>query len=214
MPVTKTFIIGTFSVPSIWIALITAFVIAYSAVRARFGKQIADLFGDAIFYLLIVWKLSVILTDFSTVIKSPLSIIYFDGGLVGFYFGLVAAIGRIFIEMKRKKFTITNIAALFTGVVIVQAVYQIMMVFLNEGGFVNQLVTVAMFTTFLLFLWVNIEKSVVWPFQLVLMFVSIHLFVAAFQVGGLTGAPFTVTVGLGIYFACILFSWRETEGQV
>ena len=96
MAVTKMFIIGSLTVPSTWIALITAFVVAYSAVRIRIGKYTADILLDAVFYFIIVWKLSVIFTNFNTVIKSPLSIIYFDGGILGFYLGLAGCWGSDF----------------------------------------------------------------------------------------------------------------------
>ena len=95
-----------------------------------------------------------------------------------------------------------------------QAVYQVMMVFLNEGEFIAQLVTVSLFTLFALFVWINIEKSKTWPFQLVLMFIAVHLFVAAFQDEGLTGTPVVATMGIGLFFAVSLFEKRESEGHL
>ena len=52
------------------------------------GKSMQKSIGDAFFYLVIVWKLSIVLTDFDSVLRSPLAIIYFHGGVVGFYLGL------------------------------------------------------------------------------------------------------------------------------
>ena len=49
-----------------------------------------------------------ILTNFNTVIKSPLSIIYFDGGIVGFYLGLVAAGIRILLKLEKEESIKTN----------------------------------------------------------------------------------------------------------
>lgn len=211
MPLTNLYSIGTLMMPSTWIALIIAFVVAYGAVRIRFGKQLAAVLADAIFYFIIVWKLSVILTDFNSVINSPLSLVYFHGGLVGFYLGLFAAGVRIVIEIKKHTLTAIEIAALFTGAVLIQAIFQVMMVFLNEGGLVAQIATVTIFTLFALFVWLMIGKSTVWPLQLVLLFIAIHLFTAAFQEEGLTGTPVIATVCMGLFFGTLLFKKRETE---
>lgn len=211
MPVTKLFIIGTLTAPSTWISLITAFAVAYSAVRIRFGKTVADILVDAIFYFILVWKLSFVITDFSNVIKSPLSVIYFNGGLTGFYLGLLVAVGKVLFEIKKKPLVGENIAALFAGAVIIQAVYQVMMALLNEGDIVAQIATVTLFTLFTLFMWINITKAGVWPFQLALLFLAVHLFVAAFQPSGLTGTPFIATILLALFFAVSLFektAWK------
>ena len=101
MPVTSFFTIGSLSVPSSWIALMAAFVVAYSAVRFRYGKKHAEIIGDAFFYLVIVWKLSVVLTDFDSVLRSPLAIVYFHGGVVGFYLGLLFIAGKIFMGYEK-----------------------------------------------------------------------------------------------------------------
>ena len=84
-----------------------------------------------------------------------------------------------------------------------------MMVFLNEDGFVAQIVTVLIFTLFTLFVWINIEKSATWPFQLALMFMAVHLFVAAFQDEGLTGTPVCSDNGYWIIF-CLSHLFEST----
>lgn len=211
MPLTNLYTIGSLMMPSTWLALVIAFVITYGAVRIRFGKHLADVLADAIFYFIIIWKLSVIVTDFSSVINSPLSLIYFHGGLVGFYLGLFAAGVRIFIEMTKRNLSAMEIAVLFTGAVTIQSVYQVMMVFLNDGALVAQIVTVSIFTLFAVFVWLMVGKSPVWPFQLVLLFIAIHLFTAAFQDEGLTGTPVIATLCMGLFFGTLLFRRRATE---
>ena len=46
-----TLLLVNLSVSSSWIALIVAFVVAYSAVRVRYGKKHAEILSDAFFYL-------------------------------------------------------------------------------------------------------------------------------------------------------------------
>lgn len=100
--------------------------------------------------------------------------------------------------MDNKKGLLTEgwLWVLFTGVVVVQAVYQVMMVLLNEGQLVVQLVTVVAFVCFALFYWIKGDGSL--PF--VWLFMAVHVFVAVWQPAGLVGTPFITTVLLGFLF--------------
>ncbi len=213
MPITNYFTIGNLSVPSSWIALIVAFVVAYSAVRVRYGKKQAGTLSDVFFYVVIVWKLSVLITDFSSVIRSPLSLIYFNGGIVGFYLGLVVAAGKILLDMKKGRLNANELQSLFIGVVIVQVVFQLMMVVLNEGELLAQVGTIAVFSVFAVFFWMNSRKTGDWAIQLALLFMAVHVFVASFQPEGFVGTPLVVTIVIGLFFT-VAFLWRSrTEGR-
>lgn len=203
MLVTHYFTIGSLSVPSSWIALIVAFVVAYSAVRVRYGKKYAEALSDAFFYLIIVWKLSVVITDFSSVIRSPLSLIYFDGGLVGFYLGLAFIAGKVLLDGKKGRLTAEGIRVLLMGAVVVQAVFQVMMVLLNEGQLIVQVVTVAAFTLFALFYWIKGDGTVLF----IGLFMAVHVFVVVWQPAGLVGTPFITTLLIGLFF--IVLDWRN-----
>lgn len=204
MLVTNYFLIGKLTVPSSWIALIIAFTITYIGVRLKFGKHIADTLADGIFYFIIVWKLSVIITDFGTVIHSPLSILYFHGGHIGVFLGLLAAMIKVFIEIKKQILHRDGLVALFVSSMLIQAIYQLMMVLLNEGPVIAQIVTVIVFGLFALVIWFTVDKmedSFSW---LAILFIVIHLFVGSFQQAGLFGTPVIVTVMIGSFFAIIL----------
>lgn len=196
MLVTNYFTIGSLSVPSSWISLIAAFVVAYSAVRVRYGKKHAETLSDVFFYLIIVWKLSVVLTDFSSVIRSPLSLIYFDGGVVGFYLGLAFIAGKVLLNRKKGRLTAEGIQVLLTGAIVVQAVFQVMMVLLNEGQLVVQVVTVVGFTLFALFYWIIGDGTVLF----IGLFMAVHIFVAVWQPAGFVGTPFITTLLIGLFF--------------
>ena len=213
MFVTKLFMIGNVTVPSSWISLIIAFIVAYIAVRIRYGKRSADVLLDAIFYFVLVWKLSVIVTDFGTIIKSPLSIIYFHGGVVGFYLGLFAAGVTILIDAKKKGLGLMDRVGLFTGVVTIQSVYQVLMALFNEGSLVARSVTVAVFILFVLFVWIVIEKPGSSLVQFGYLFLAVHLFVAAFQPAGLLGAPVIGTLLISLFFTVVLFRKRHIESE-
>lgn len=196
MLVTHYFTIGNLSVSSSWLALIVAFVVAYSAVRVRYGKKHGEALSDVFFYLIIVWKLSVVITDFSSVIRSPLSLIYFDGGVVGFYLGLVFVAGKVLLDSKKGRLTAEGIQALLAGAVVVQAVFQVMMVLLNEGELIVQVVTVVSFAIFALFYWIKSDGT----FLFIVLFMAVHVFVAVWQPAGLVGTSFITTILIGLFF--------------
>lgn len=156
-----------------------------------------------IFYVVIVWKLSVVLTDFSSIIRSPLSLVYFDGGVVGFYLGLVFIAGKVALDRKKGRLAAEGVQALVAGAVAVQTVYQVMMVLLNDGQLLVQIVTVVAFVLFALFYWIKSDGSL--PF--VWLFMAVHVFVAVWQPAGLVGTPFMTTLLIGCFF--IALDWRN-----
>lgn len=205
MPVTEYFTIVNLTVPSSWIALLTAFFITYAAIRIRYGKRISGVLVDAIFYFILVWKLSVIITDFGHVIKSPLSILYFNGGKLGFYLGIVAAGIAIYIELKKNGFHKLERIGLFTGLVTIQATYQILMVLLNEGALFTQFITIFMFALFAVYVWLSLEKMQDSFNQYALLLIAVHLFVAAFQPMGVFSTSVFATLLMSLYAVLFLF---------
>ncbi len=213
MSVSTFFTIGSLSVPSSWIALIAAFVVAYSAIRFRFGKKHAEVISDALFYIVIVWKLSIILTDFGSIVRSPLAIIYFHGGAFGFCLGLLVVAGKFLWAVKKGRLDDDGLRALFTGAVFVQVVYQVMMVFLNEGDLIAQMVTIGVFALFAVYFWLNSAKEGSWLLQLTLLFVAVHVFVAAVQPEGLIQTPLVATLVIGLFFGAVFGQKRRIEGR-
>ena len=211
MGVTKLFLIGNTTVPSSWIALIGAFVVAYFALRFRFGKQISAVLIDSVFYFILVWKLSVIVTDFGNVIKAPLSIIYFNGGRIGFFLGLLAVGVTLLVELKKKNLHKLARMALFIGFITVQSVYQVMMVLLNKGPTGAQIATVLIFTAFALLVWMSIGKLSTTPIQLMVLFPVVHIFAASFQPAGVLGVPVITTVLVSLFFALYIIRENKIE---
>ena len=213
MGVTEFFLIGNTTVPSSWVALIGAFVVSYFALRLRFGKRISGVLVDSIFYFVLVWKLSVIVTDFENVIKAPLSIIYFNGGMIGFYLGLLAVGVTLLVELKKNNLHKLDRMALFIGFITIQSAYQLLMALLNKGSNVAQTATVLIFIAFSLWIWMSIEKWRTSPIQLTALFPVVHIFAAAFQPAGVLGVPVITTVLVSLFFALYLMRGNIIESE-
>ncbi|EDL63175.1 hypothetical protein [Bacillus sp. SG-1] len=93
--------IGAFSFPSTWGALIAAFFVTGIFLRIYYDKN--DWFGNTVFWFILTWKFSVILFDFTGVINQPLSILYFNGGLKGFWLGVAVSLIYIYIKGEREQ---------------------------------------------------------------------------------------------------------------
>ncbi|MFS0688471.1 hypothetical protein AB1K89_04345 [Sporosarcina sp. 179-K 8C2 HS] len=212
MTVTKLFLIGNFTAPSTWVALIIAFILSYIAIRLKFGKQPVSRFGDAIFYLIIIWKLSVIITDFKIVIKAPFALLYFNGGMFGFILGLVFVMYRTLLDWRKGRIDKDMLIALFIGAVSVQAVFQVVMVLLNEGSLIARVGTAVIFLGLLFFIWKNVDSNGSHIVQLALLFIAAHVFVASIQPKGLMNPPLLVTLLIGLFYT-MLFMNKPTLEQ-
>lgn len=80
--------------PAVIIALFGAWLYA----RIQYGKSFADRFGSTVFLFIMVWKFSIILFQFPLVIQAPMSILYFNGGIYGFWLGLAVALLYTYIK--------------------------------------------------------------------------------------------------------------------
>ena len=199
MQVNQFFIIGNTTLPSSWVALLLAFAITFVIIRFRFGKRISGMLMDSMFYFILVWKLSVILTDFTNVIKSPLSIIYFNGGQIGFYLGLIAGLLSIVIELKKNGLHKFEKLALFLGYVTIQSVFQLAMVLLNEGPMTAKYVTMIMFTLILLLFWTYTPKVENDFNQFALLFATSHFFTMLFQPSSYINDSFFTTIIVTVF---------------
>ncbi|REB11179.1 hypothetical protein DVB69_00955 [Sporosarcina sp. BI001-red] len=209
MPVTDYFLLWKVTVPSSWIAAVIGFILAWLAVRTKLGKSAADLFVDALFTTIIIWKLSVIVTDFETVRRAPMAILYFNGGMFGFLLGILIA--ALFFLFSRKLNSPTVSQALLLGIISAQAVYQVMMALLNEGTLITRVITIVMFAVIAILAFIHTENERVPVVYATGLFVAVHAFIAALQPAGFMGIPFSATVISSMLV--VIISWRFTQGK-
>jgi hypothetical protein len=193
LPVTNWFFIKSLTIPSSWVAVLLAILITGIVLWRKFGKETEDWYSDAAILFLLVWKLSVVITDFEMIVESPLSILYFNGGKVGLFLGLIAALSRLLWQFERKSWPEHERVAMLFSMVMLQSLYQLFMVFLNEAALWQQIITVVLFVGLTILTWLKISISSVWQIQLTILFLLAHIFVALIQPQGMVQTPLFVT---------------------
>lgn len=198
MQVTQYYPIGSITVPSSWVACIIGFLITYLIIRLSFGKVHGERFGNLFFNVIIIWKLSVVLTDFSTVLHYPLSIIYFHGGTVGWLLALAIAGMLIRKQAVREKWQRLDQWVMLLSLLSWQTVYQIMMALLNEGSVVAKSSTILLFVLLLILAFWSYRKKVHTVSELAVIAVAVHFTAAALQPAGLLQVAFLTTIFIGL----------------
>ncbi|PID02556.1 hypothetical protein CSV67_07920 [Sporosarcina sp. P2] len=197
MPVTQYYPIGSITMPSSWIAFIAGFLVTYLFIRLYFGKVHGERIGDLFFHVVIIWKLSVILTDFTMVMKNPLSILYFHGGKFGWILGLVVAGLLMLRRVYKEKWKRIDKWSLLLALICWQAVYQIAMTFLNEGSLVVKSATILLFVAVFMLSWWCQQKKINTVSELAGVLLAAHFLVSAIQ-GNLLNTAFITTIFIGL----------------
>ena len=210
LPVTEWFIIKSLTVPSSWVAVLLALILTGIVVWRVFGKETEDWYSDAAILFLLVWKLSVVVTDFDMIMDSPLSILYFNGGETGLYLGVIAAMGRLFWQLRRKGWPERELVAMLIAMVMVQSLYQLFMVLLNEAEMWQKILTVLVFVGLTMLTWQKAKLSSVWRIQLTILFLAGNLFVSILQRRGFVQTPLFVT---GLFVLCSVAIYVVTHKQ-
>lgn len=201
--ITKYFQVINLTVPSTWIASILSFIVAFFIIKFKYGNTTARFLGDAMFYFVIVWKLSVVLTDFTTVIQFPLSILYFNGGAVGVYLGIFTVGIFLFYNLKKNRMSQLDVFGLFIGSIITLSSYQVFVAVFNPGPFGIRLGTIAGFLIFMLLVVTFVNRFKEMPKELAMLLIGLHLFMSVLQPAGLFQTPTIVVVIIGLFMMII-----------
>ncbi|MGB3261009.1 hypothetical protein [Paenisporosarcina sp.] len=194
MPVTEWFIIKSLTLPSSWVAVILALIITGIVLWIKFGKDTEDWYSDAAILFILVWKFSVLITDFEMILEFPLAILYFNGGETGLFLGLLSALGRLLWQLKRKGWPEIDFVALIIAFVLLQSLYQFLMVSMNEAEFWQKLMTIAIFSGMTLLTWLKVFASNIWRLQLLVLMLLAHILAAIIQPEGLFQSSLLITV--------------------
>lgn len=166
MKITDWYVIVSLTMPSTWVAVLLALILTSLTLLLQFNKQVASHFVDAAIAFILLWKFSVIVTDFNAVVHEPFSLLYFNGGYVGVVIGTLGAL----ISLIRAKVSVSIIQLMAVYSV---SYYLFFMVVLNSNPILIELVTLITLVIVFVLLW---KKATVRILPIGLLF-----FIAYFQ---------------------------------
>ncbi|WP_175990264.1 hypothetical protein [Bacillus sp. Marseille-Q1617] len=195
--------IGAFTFPGSWAATVSAFVITFLFLFF-WNKKASDWYSNAVFYFILTWKLSVIVVDFGTVIKHPLTILYFHGGTAGYWMGITAVLIYTFIKKENPRHVI---AAWVMTVLVYEGVFDIL-----QGTFIFGGAQLILNSVLLLVLLKKLGRADqrVWGMQILIIFTLIQLLMNSF--GGFEiGTPTLTYIVLAIVLLYLQKRDEQTE---
>ncbi|WP_049664811.1 hypothetical protein [Bacillus sp. FJAT-27231] len=124
------FTIGSLTIPAAQLAVLAAFVITALVLWLKKERYILDIYGNAIFLFVAVWKASVLLFSFAIVKQAPLSILYFNGGWKGIWLGLIT-VGIYVVRRCRKE---EQAQAVWTWMIVIASFELAMSLLIGQAG--------------------------------------------------------------------------------
>lgn len=101
------FQLGSLTVPSVWFAASGALFIGSLFYRVIVGSKVGDWYWNGFFIYFLTWKLSYIIFHLDIFLKSPLSILYFNGGTKGHVIALtIVSFYLLIIGAKKYPFIV------------------------------------------------------------------------------------------------------------
>ncbi|WP_061810145.1 hypothetical protein [Rossellomorea vietnamensis] len=163
----RWYTIGSLTFPSTWGAIIASFILTFLFLYF-WNRKASDWYSNGVFYFLVIWKLSVIVVDFQNVIEHPITILYFHGGKLGYWIGLLTVLSYIFV--KRADRTSHLVIAWMGTVVFFELVVHLLQFDILAGVF-QFIINGAL----ILFLLKKENDSDTWAIQLVIVFTLLQL---------------------------------------
>lgn len=200
MQITEWYSFKALTMPSSWVALIISFVIIGVLLRILYSKEITSMYSDAVLELILIWKLSVIVTEFSMVIENPLIILYFNGGMIGFVLGMLIILTKLWYKLHKRGLKEEDLQAIFMAIILCIAMDQILMAFLNDAVLWQKSLTIISFMCWIVLAFWKNRANFIWQKQLLLLFLCTHIFVATLQPLGIWQPSVMVTAVLVVFF--------------
>ncbi|WP_281890257.1 redoxin domain-containing protein [Paenibacillus sp. YYML68] len=158
-----TWSFGPFVVPQQWLMSLIAVAVALCTLHFRMRgrperSELSSVTMNAILIWLLVWKLSVILFAWSSVVERPADVLYFNGGERGLWLAIVTAVVYIVITLERRRIS----RPYYTDSMLVSglggyAVYVMITFFVADGGRLESLM-LACFGVAAVLLWLRSKR--------------------------------------------------------
>lgn len=181
----KWYSIASLSFPASWAAIAIAALLSFIYLTIRKEKEAADLVSNAFFIFVLAWKLSVILFHFQMTLKNPLTILYFNGGIKGYWIAIVASLLYLANKINRSH-KVRN--ELFLDIwIFTVLIYELAFFILNGEQLLiasGQIVVMILFYT--LIRWKSDQLK--WHLQLLILFTAFQGFIYSLK-GQLLSVP-------------------------
>ncbi|MBD8004641.1 hypothetical protein [Bacillus norwichensis] len=199
----KWYSIGSLSFPASWAAVASAFIGAYLYLRLTRKKQAADFYSNTFFIIILTWKLSVILFQ-EAAIKNPFSVVYFNGGIKGYWLGIAAAF--IYFFLSEKKHQVQENGLHMKVWIVIITIYELVFYFLSGEHILFAAFQLIVGIAFLILLRKNIRNPI-WSIQILVFFTCFQGIIYS-MAGNLLSVPIaTYTSGT------LLITWTAWKGS-
>lgn len=187
---TEWYSIRTLTLPATAVALLITFFIVWLILRLQFSKKWSELYSDAIFTFIIVWKLSLLVTDFKTVVNNPITLLYFNGGTMGVLLGVIVVSLQIWRKRQSLQLEEQEMIAGSWAIILTQSIYQMLAVLFNDNNISSEVITLAVLSVVtLVILWRLVAVK-----QALILYTISYLIVAIFQPLGIGQTAVAVSV--------------------
>lgn len=198
---TEWYSIRTLTLPATAVALLITFFIVWLILRLQFSKKWSELYSDAIFTFIIVWKLSMLVTDFKTVVNNPITLLYFNGGTMGVLLGVIVASLQIWRKRQSLQLEEKEMIAGSWAIILTQSIYQMLAVLLNDNNISSEVITLAVLSVVtLVILWRLVAGK-----QALILYTISYLIVAILQPLGIG----QTAVGVSVILLCLGLTIRH-----
>ncbi len=195
--------IGSLSFQASWAAITIAFFLTTALLYLFKEKSFADYYSNAIFIFILTWKLSVILFQFKLSIQNPFTILYFNGGIRGYWLGIAASLIYLFIASKGKKQCPANINinGLFQSWLMTVSIYELIMSIFQDHNWWFMVILILINMSFIV-MTVLKSKQIQWQYQLVILFTSIQVLIYSIM-NNLFSAPIITYILIAVLLSII-----------
>ncbi|MBS4195448.1 hypothetical protein [Lederbergia citri] len=169
--------IGTLSFPATWISILAGFLVTGLFLSIRKMKETSNWFGNVAFIFILTWKLSVIFFQFEMVLSNPLSILYFNGGLKGYWLGVIASIVYTYFYVKKNNVRIEEFVQAWILFIVIYEFISLIVLHESLIWVFIQLILgfIVMILSF------SRAKQTVWQLQIMVLYIGALAIIYSFQ---------------------------------
>jgi len=192
---TDWYSIRALTLPATAIALLVTFFMVWLILRLQFSKKWSEAYSDAVFTFILVWKFSLLITDFKAVVAQPISLLYFNGGTIGVYLGVIVASLQIWRKRQKRLLQAQSMIAYSWAIILTQSIYQWLVVLFNDNSTMSEVTTLtvlSILTIFILWKLPTVKQGL-------LLYTAGLMIVAFFQPLGI----WQTAVGISLLLLCL-----------